>query len=174
MNVHDFLKDRTPEEIREYCASKTCAAAIAMVNIDYDSNAGAAWRSVNFFGFKEFVHVQKEGRRINRRPCQGVQNYTPIKHVYNVNELFEYIKEKNYIPVAVENNINYPCKNLLQYVPLRRSIFIFGAENGGLTEEVLDKCLDIVTIPAYGSVRSLNVAATSSIVMAHYRQYYPE
>jgi len=41
-----------------------------------------------------------------------------------------------------------------------------------LSDYILDNAEFIVTIPAFGSVRSLNVGTTSGIVMAHYRNNF--
>jgi tRNA G18 (ribose-2'-O)-methylase SpoU len=51
-------------------------------------------------------------------------------------------------------------------------IFIFGEENAGLSEKILMACSCVLTIPTYGSVRSLNVGTTSGIIMSFYRHYY--
>jgi tRNA G18 (ribose-2'-O)-methylase SpoU len=51
-------------------------------------------------------------------------------------------------------------------------IFIFGSENMGLSENILASSAIILTIPNYGSVRSLNVGTVSGIVMGTYRNYY--
>jgi tRNA G18 (ribose-2'-O)-methylase SpoU len=50
-------------------------------------------------------------------------------------------------------------------------MFIFGEEKCGLSKYMLDQSDLILTIPAYGSVRSLNVGTTSGIVMGFYRSF---
>ncbi|MFM7982594.1 MAG: TrmH family RNA methyltransferase [Candidatus Fonsibacter sp.] len=50
-------------------------------------------------------------------------------------------------------------------------IFLFGEENRGLSDFILDRCHIILTINNYGSVRSLNVGTTSGVVMSVYRNY---
>ena len=51
-------------------------------------------------------------------------------------------------------------------------LFIFGSENHGLNNYILDNSDLILTLPNYGSVRSLNVGTTSGIVMGYYRHLY--
>ena len=50
-------------------------------------------------------------------------------------------------------------------------MFVFGEENKGLSNIILDRANIILTIPNYGSVRSLNVGTTSGIVMGIYRNF---
>ena len=78
--------------------------------------------------------------------------------------------------IAVENNIpEYEDKtiNLFHYRFLNtlEPIFIFGEESKGLSNTILDRANVILTIPNYGSVRSLNVGTTSGIVMGLYRNF---
>lgn len=165
MNVIDELKDKTVEEIREYCERNSVGAAVAMFNVGYDYNIAQLIRSANFFGFREVFHIQKEGRRIDKRGTVGTHNYTPLIHFYTPEEFFKYIKDK-YIPVAIENNVP-GCKSLYAApVTLRPSpCYMFGSENAGLPQIALDKAESKIFIPGRGSVRSLNVGTTAGIVM---------
>lgn len=171
MNVHDHLKNKTVEEIKNYCVDNSTPSAVAMFNTNYDFNISTIIRTANAFGFRHVFHIQKEGKKIDKRATVGTHNYTNVIHCYNEDEFFDKLREYDYIPVAVENNINYTCKNAMDYVALRRSCFIFGSESSGLESTVLDKCLDIITLPNYGSVRSLNVATAAGIIMANYVKY---
>ena len=53
MNVIDELKDKTVEEIKEYCRVNSHGAALAMFNVGYDYNISQLVRTANFFGFRE-------------------------------------------------------------------------------------------------------------------------
>jgi tRNA G18 (ribose-2'-O)-methylase SpoU len=170
MNVHDHLKDSSVEEIKNYYFNSAMPAALAMFNVGYDYNIASVIRTANCFGFKEVYHIQKEGKRIDKRGTVGADHYTKLIHCYTENEFFDKIKD--YIPVAVENNINFVTKNALEYVPLRRTCFIFGAENAGLEMSVLSKSQEIITIPNFGCIRSLNVGATAAIIASIYRKYH--
>lgn len=145
-NVHDFLKDRTPEEIKQYCVEKSAPAAMAMVNTNYDYNIGQVMRVANCFGFTEVYHIQKEGRRIDKRGACGTQHYTSLTHCFTEDEFLNRIKDK-YIPISVEVNMNFPSINLFGHVPAKNTCFIFGAENQGLSDKILSNSSSIVTIP---------------------------
>lgn len=170
-NVIDSLKEKSVEEIKTHCRANMVPAAIAMFNVDYDFNISSLVRTCNFMGFEKVFHIQKEGRRFDRRGCVGTHNYTEIAHCYDEEEFFKTIKY-DYIPVAVENNIDFPSKNAYKFQYPVSPCFIFGAENKGLNDSVLLKCAEIITIPNFGSVRSLNVACTASVIMSLYSAQY--
>jgi tRNA G18 (ribose-2'-O)-methylase SpoU len=48
-------------------------------------------------------------------------------------------------------------------------MFVFGEEKSGLSNYILDNAETVITIPEFGSVRSLNVGTTSGIIMSFYR-----
>lgn len=169
MNVHDFLKEKSVEEIKQFCADHAFSAAVAMFNVDYDFNCSSLLRSGNCFGMKEMFHIQKEGRRMDRRGAVGAQNYTDLTHFYNEDEFFSAIENK-YVPIAVENNLDFVTENAFNFVFPKNSCLIFGAENKGLSDSVLKKCKNIITIPNFGCIRSLNVGCTAAIIMALYSQ----
>ncbi len=165
MNVIDELKDKTVEEIKEYCRVNSHGAALAMFNVGYDYNISQLLRTANFFGFREVFHIQKEGKRWDRRGALGTHNYTPLIHFYTPEEFFEHIKDK-YVPIAIENNVPGCQKLYTAPVYVRPApCYMFGAENAGLPQIALDKANLKIFIPGYGSVRSLNVGTTAGIVM---------
>jgi tRNA G18 (ribose-2'-O)-methylase SpoU len=48
------------------------------------------------------------------------------------------------------------------------TVMVFGQEKNGIPHELLNLCDDVVYIPQYGSVRSLNVGTASGIAMHSY------
>ena len=78
--------------------------------------------------------------------------------------------------IAIENNIpEYSDKTInlfnFDFSDSKQPMFVFGEENKGLSNLILDRANVVLTIPNYGSVRSLNVGTTSGIVMGLYRNF---
>lgn len=174
MNVIDELKHSSIEEIKNFCKTKLSNASIAMFNTNYDFNISSMIRTANIMGFSSVHHIQKEGKRYDRRATVGAHYYTDIIHSYNANEFFEKISDK-YIPIAVENNIDFPSTDAYAFSFPENSCFIFGSENEGLNKDVLERCSAVITIPNFGCIRSFNVGVTAGIIMALYiRQHRRE
>lgn len=172
MNVIEQLKHLSVPEIKHYCSSNTITASVAMINIGGDFNLSTMVRNANFFGFRSVHYVGK--KKWDKRGSVGTHNYTPM---YNHKDEESFLLQCSARTIiAVENNIpEYADKtvNLFEY-DFQNSIdpiFIFGEENKGLSSFILDRANVILTIPNYGSVRSLNVGTTSGIVMGVYRNY---
>jgi len=168
MNVRDHLKNLNEDAIRNYCVENCVNAAVAMMHTEGDFNLSNVFRSTNFFGLKESYYVG--GRRHwDRRGSVGTHHYTPVKFCETVDSFWDVVTNNGYVPVAIENNTEFDCKNVFTYVWPKNPIIIFGEEMSGIPVEVLRKCKDVVTIPSYGSVRSLNVASAAAIAISLYR-----
>lgn len=170
MNVIDELKNLSVEQIKDECQRKSISASVAMVNIEGDFNLSTMIRNANFFGFKSVHYVGK--KKWDKRGSVGTHHYTPIYYHKDESSFISQCSTRTLI--AVENNIpqyNYKTVNLFDYefTNISNPIFLFGEENRGLSDWILDRADIIMTIPNYGSVRSLNVGTTSGIVMFHYR-----
>jgi len=176
-NVHDFLQTLSVSEIKEYCQNNVINAAVGMTHISGDFNLGTVIRNANFFGYKEVFYVGGK-KHYDARSTVGTHHYTPISFVKTEEEFIQQINGK-YTLICVENNIpKYSWKTISLFDEcvfdkiLHSPLFLFGEENLGISEYLLNACEYIITIPMFGSVRSLNVGSTSAIVMAMYRQKY--
>lgn len=173
-NVHDNLKNLSKEEIHDHYRKNSISAAIGMSHLSGDFNLGNVIRSANFFGFKEVFYVGGK-RQFDRRSCVGTHNYIPVNFSKTEEEFLAAIDGK-YTLVCVENNIpKYSWKTISIYDKnafdevIHPRLFLFGEEQVGISERLLDAAGHILTIPSSGTVRSLNVGSCAAIVMAMYR-----
>lgn len=173
-NVHDWLQTLSVPEIKDYCKNSIIPASVGMSHITGDFNLGTVIRNANFFGYKEVFYVGGS-KHYDARSTVGTHHYTPVTFLKTEEEFIANIKEK-YTLVCVENNIpkfNWKTVSLFDKDvwndTLNPPLFLFGEEQRGISEYLLKECGYILTIPAFGSVRSLNVGSTSAIIMAMYR-----
>jgi tRNA G18 (ribose-2'-O)-methylase SpoU len=172
MNVIDSLKNLAVEDIANICAKNSIPASVAMINIGGDFNLSTMVRNANFFGFRSVHYIGK--KKWDKRGSVGTHHYTPIYHHKDESSFISQCSGRSII--AIENNIpeySYKTSNLFNYKfnDTTQPIFLFGEENKGLSDYILDMSDIILTIPNYGSVRSLNVGTTSGIVMGIYRNF---
>ena len=177
MNVHDHLKTLPVAEIKNYYVARKDCAAVGMTHISGDFNLGNVIRSANFFGFGEVFYVGGS-KQYDRRSTVGTHHYIPTKFIKTEEEFIKEVDGK-YSLVCVENNMveymdktisifcNHPFGDLL--LP---PLFLFGEEQLGLSKYMLDSCERIITIPSFGTVRSLNVGSAAAIVMAMYKNSF--
>lgn len=172
MNVLDSLKDLAIPDIAKYCSRNSIPASVGMINIGGDFNLSTMVRNANFFGFSSVHYVGK--KKWDKRGSVGTHHYTPIYHHKDEESFLLQLSGRTII--AIENNIpEYSDKTInlfnFDFSDSKQPMFVFGEENKGLSNLILDRANIILTIPNYGSVRSLNVGTTSGIVMGLYRNF---
>ena len=176
MNVLDHLKTKTVPEIKEYYINNTIPAASAMMHVTGDFNLSTLIRNSNFFGYEKVFYVGGK-KQYDRRGTVGTHNYIDITFIKTEEEFVKTIKDQGYTLISIENNVNYECSDLFQFmdnvnVKDIKPIFIFGEEQKGLSNYILDNSEHILTISGKGTVRSLNVGTASGIVLGYYSKFF--
>ena len=176
MNVLDHLKTKTVPEIKEYYINNTIPAASAMMHVTGDFNLSTLIRNSNFFGYEKVFYVGGK-KHYDRRGTVGTHNYIDITFIKTEEEFVKTIKDQGYTLISIENNVNYECTDLFQFmdnvnVKDIKPIFIFGEEQKGLSDYILDNSKHILTISGKGTVRSLNVGTASGIVLGYYSKFF--
>lgn len=163
MNVVDCYKTWEVSEIKADVQKNTFPYAVMMQHIQGDYNISTLIRNANAFGAAQVYYYGR--RKWDRRGAVGTHHYTDLSYLDSIENIIS-LKEKYHF-VGVENNIE-GAKNINDYTPRKNTLFIFGEENSGIEKKVLDLCDEIIYIPQYGSVRSLNVGTCSGIIMNDY------
>jgi tRNA G18 (ribose-2'-O)-methylase SpoU len=133
-------------------------------------------RNSNFFGYEKVFYVGGK-KHYDRRGTVGTHNYIDVTFIKTEEEFVKTIKDQGYTLISIENNVNYECSDLFQFmdnvnVKDIKPIFIFGEEQKGLSDYILDNSEHILTISGKGTVRSLNVGTASGIVLGYYSKFF--
>lgn len=158
-NVIDPLKGKSDEEIKEILSQTSHPFAVCFEHWIGDFNLGTGIRNANAFNAKEVFYIGD--RKWDKRAAVGVYNYTEVQWIPTIEDFIK-LKDK-YVIVGIDNvpgSIPISKYNFVQ-----NTLFVFGEEGVGLTPTMRSMCKDIVEIPMYGSVRSLNCGVASGIVM---------
>ncbi len=147
-----------------------------MMHVTGDFNLSTLIRNSNFFGYEKVFYVGGK-KHYDRRGTVGTHNYIDITFIKTEEEFVKTIKDQGYTLISIENNVNYECTDLFQFmdnvnVKDIKPIFIFGEEQKGLSDYILDNSEHILTISGKGTVRSLNVGTASGIVLGYYSKFF--
>jgi tRNA G18 (ribose-2'-O)-methylase SpoU len=140
-------------------------------NLGNDFNIATVIRNSNAFLAKSvWIYGNKQ---YDRRGTVGTHNYMKFNHVKAIDDVKRSIeqlaKDHKYLRiVGVDNVRNATAIDKYQWPKNEHTLMIFGQEQTGIPEELLDLCDDLVYIRQYGSVRSLNVGTASGIAMYDY------
>ncbi|MBC8071867.1 MAG: rRNA methyltransferase, partial [Deltaproteobacteria bacterium] len=132
---------------------------VAVENWTRDANIGAIVRSANAFA-AAMVHVVGR-RRWNRRGAMMTERY---QHVHHHDELLALVRfaEQGGLEIVGVDNLPGAVPLAQSRLP-RRCILLFGQEGPGLSEAARASCVEVLSIPQFGSTRSINASAAAAI-----------
>lgn len=134
---------------------------IAIENLERDANIGAIVRSANAFGAAA-VHIVGQ-RRWNRRGAMMTERYQHVHHHGALVGLLDDIGARDLPLLGIDN---LPGALPIASAPLpARCVLLFGQEGPGLSPQARLACAAVLTIPQYGSTRSINASAAAAIAM---------
>lgn len=158
-NVVDEYKDLSTEEIRSKVKAAALPFAVCFENWVHDFNISSGIRNANAFG-AQCVYIIGD-KRFDRRGAAGVHNYTDVIFLPTVEDFLAL--KKQYTVIGIDNIPG--ARPIDEAIPVDNSLFVFGSEGTGLTPGMQSMCDRMVYIRQFGSVRSLNAATASGIVM---------
>ncbi len=136
---------------------------LIIFNIEKEVNVGLLFRSAYAFGCEEILLVGRQ--RFKATGASGTHRAQPSRRFFTLKEAVEDCKEKGYRIVGVE--IGGTC---LTRADLNRNIaFILGNEGRGLADAA-KFCEEIVSVPQWGGVPSLNVTVAAAITMFEFQR----
>lgn len=166
-NILDKYKGWETELIKGDVQQRTLPYSVCMVNLNYDYNFATVVRNANAFGAKKVYYVSGT-KKFDRRGTVGTHHYTDVCHLRSVYDLLDCSDTYNRVAVEIVEG----ATPLDKFTWPENPLMIFGSEGVGLSKEVLDFCPFKTYIPMHGSVRSLNTACASAIVMSDFVSKY--
>lgn len=169
-NIIDHYHYWTTDAIKANLDTKRGNYSIVCCNIGNDFNIATVIRNANAFLAKEVIIYGN--KKYDRRGTVGTHHYTNFRHVRHLDDLGSFFESKRSNGpirlVGIDNVSHAQDVNEYDFDPSIHYIMIFGQEQIGVPSDVLDICDDILYIPQYGSVRSINVGCASAIIMNQY------
>lgn len=159
-NLIDEYKNQSNEQVFDALSKKRNSLEIAIENVEHDFNIGSIVRTANSFNVSK-VHIIGK-KKYNRRGAMCTDKYLEIIHHPTIDDFLKTQTGREL--VAIENNT--PRARELHVKSFKpNTTLIFGSENNGITEELLEKAHDVRYIESFGSTRSVNVGAAAAIAM---------
>jgi tRNA G18 (ribose-2'-O)-methylase SpoU len=160
-NVADRYRYWTVEAIVAELDTHRHEFVVAIENWQHDANIGTVVRTANAFLASEVLIVGR--KRWNRRGAMVTDRYQHLRHLPSVPDVIEYARAGGFTVVGIDNTPgSVPIETAV--LPLR-TLFLFGQEGPGLTEEAHQAASTTLSIAQYGSTRSINAGVAAGIAM---------
>lgn len=170
-NVADQYKGWVDELIVTDLDQKYTGADALVVNLEKDFNFACVVRCANNFGLRSVYFIGP--KRWDRRGAVGCYHYTEVIHVGNTiaDGVNFFVNDWRRPVVMVENSKDIPPERIETIGTFNwpeKPLIVLGSESLGIDPELYPMADAFVSIPGYGSVRSLNVATAAGIAFYDY------
>jgi len=176
-NIIDYYHYWNDDAIRADLDDKRFNYSVVCCNIGNDFNIATVIRNANAFLAKEVLIYGH--KKYDRRGTVGTHHYTNFRHVRDIDSLSVFLDMhssgygdksggRKVRVIGIDNVPEAKDVNAYTFDPNIHYIMVFGQEQIGIPSDVLSMCDDVLYIPQYGSVRSINVGCASSIIMNQY------
>lgn len=131
---------------------------IGIFNGKTAENIGTLWRSADLLGAKFIFTI---GRRYKKQASDTMKSFRHIP-LYNYETFEEFYKSLPYGCMLAGIELHNNSTTLKEFKHPERCVYLLGAEDNGLSNEVIAKCHKLIQLPGR---YSMNVAVAGSIVM---------
>lgn len=126
------------------------------------ANVGTLWRSAGNMGAAFIFTV---GKRYPKQASDTIKawKHTPLFEWADFDDLRQHApRDCELVAVEMDDGHGYAPKMLPEFDHPERAIYLLGAEDRGIPQDVIADCARMVAVP---STRCLNVAVAGSIVL---------
>jgi RNA methyltransferase, TrmH family len=155
--------------IRRKWGEKSIVAVLDRVSNSH--NLGAILRTCAYFGVEGLLISEGDGQATmsssTARMAEGALETTPLYSASDLPSALRDIQEQGVFVLGTDVSAKHSLYEIK--LPLPCAV-VFGNEGEGLSDRVKKRCNQLVRIPAYASVESLNVGVSAGIVLSELRR----
>ena len=128
-------------------------------------NFGAIARTCDCAGVNAIIIPERNSVSVNAdaiKTSAGALNYVPVCREKNLVNVVKFLKSSGYkvVGASEKSSVNYTKVDYTGQVAL-----ILGAEDKGISNDLLKLCDEFVSIPEFGNINSLNVSVAGGVMM---------
>ena len=157
--LRDFITDERAEVLSRTLDSRTRYMTICMENTYHAQNASALVRHCEAFGVQD-IHTIEDRCKFNPNLniVRGTDKWIDLHRHHSTAEAIEALRADGYRIVATTPHRGDSSPETFD-VAKGKFALVFGTEDKGISDEVIEAADEFVRIPMCGMVESLNVSA---------------
>ena len=154
VDLEDLIPNLSPHE-----------TLVVLDRIEDPRNLGAILRTCAAFSVGGVILPKDHAVGLSSvvgKTAEGALEHLKIARVTNLTQAIQFLKQKGVWVVGIESGQEKFCS---QYDYRGLTALVFGNEGRGLRRLVRESCDELLSIPAFGPIRSLNVSVAVGIVL---------
>lgn len=170
-HLSSYLTPRRLELFDKILNMRTRHITVVLEDIYQSQNASAVLRTCDCFGIQD-VHVieNRNEFQVNTEVSLGSSKWLSLKKYNEVEnnslEAIKQLKQKGYRIVATTPHTN--DQELHDFdIAKGKTALVFGSEQPGITDTILNEADEFLKIPMYGFTESFNISVSAAIILHH-------
>ncbi len=142
------------------------ALIVAADHITDGGNLGALIRTAVFFGAHGLVLPKDRSASVServRKRSSGAYVHLPVARVVNLGRTLDTLIKKGFWIIGAAGE---SPESIYQFDWNRDLVLVLGSEGRGLSRSAISRCHQLVGIPSYGHVDSLNISVAGGIILS--------
>lgn len=165
----EFITERRRGRIEEVLGGRTYNVATVVEGIVNSGNVSAVMRSAEGLGFTPFHVITGESDfKHSQRTTQGAQKWLDLWRWKRPVDCARYLRSEGYQIVAT--HLDEEAVDIDDIDFSQRTALVFGNEQQGISEEMLELADANCIIPIPGMVQSFNISVAAALALYHARQ----
>jgi len=168
--LRPHMRERRLQRIQDVVGNRTRTVVPVVEGLVNTGNVSAVMRSAEALGHQDMHVVRGEHERYkhSQRTAQGAQHWLDVWHWDGPEACATHLQETGYRVVAMHLHA--------ETVPIRALDFteptalVFGNEEAGVTDEMLDASDAACEVPLPGFTESFNVSVAAAVALYHAQQ----
>jgi 23S rRNA (guanosine2251-2'-O)-methyltransferase len=139
---------------------------LAADHITDEGNLGGLIRTAAFFRSHGLILPKDRSAKVTekvRKRSAGSYVHLPIARVVNLGRALDVLDRKGFWIIGAAGEAP---ETIYQFDWKRDLVLVLGSEERGLSRLVRSRCHQLVSIPSYGQVESLNVSVAGGIILS--------
>jgi tRNA (guanosine-2'-O-)-methyltransferase len=162
--LQQFRLEERNLQLEKVLDNRTKHFTLALEDIFQPHNSNAVIRSCDCFGIQD-CHVIEQYNKFSTSVgvSKGAIKWVNIIKHASTTEAIQHLRAEGYQIVATGPHTN--DFDLEEFDVSKKSVFFFGAEKKGLSEEVMREADAFLKIPMMGHTESLNISVSAAIIL---------
>lgn len=168
--LYEMISLKKQHRFEEIAPQRTFHLSVVLENFQKNHNTGAILRTCDCLGIQEIQIIGKNLESVREsRISKGSENWLTINTFDGDNSTsscIQYLREKGYKIVATSPN----AENTIDSLSIDQPIALFfGTEREGISNEMMENCDELISLPMHGFTESYNVSVSAAIIISKLR-----
>ena len=168
MNRKLKIEELNRLSVQDFRNSEKFPVVLVLENIRSLNNIGSAFRSADAMGIESIYlagYTAKPPHRDINKTAIGATESVDWQYFDNMDAIFSDLNEKGYSCFAIEQTDRSIPLNKFNWKPFDKIAIILGNELTGVEQHSIDKCVESIEIPQFGTKHSFNISVCAGIVL---------